>query len=979
MKKILTKIAIAAALLLPLALAMPCQAQTIPTITVGNDPAARTQLDSSSSDYGVIDATNMVSADGYLTRFHYFARNLNPFHFFLIGEDNYIKWVSEKITPAQMGLNYYTPKYNNPSPVQVLIGSGLYLGVYFISTGTLPFEGAIPYDPVPDSDPNYIDYPTIYYAFDGSVSPLSLEGQFLDISVGGDTRYRTYSFGATGVTTIPPPPTVSVTIAKYFSTGAPADANSANGASFTMNAAWSGPSAGSGTIVLGPENPIPYRATSAAMTSPASFSINEDTGPGSPVGTACSTGKSFQLVGYTIGDSLGDAVIARPILTAAPSLTGITSNKVIVVWNNICGQPDVRAGNDDAWRPLLDPYGDFTVLDTNKPVTTNGYLTQFQYYAANQSPFRFFLADPNDIVQWVSDEITPSALGANIFKPASPVPVEAWWYLGVYFVSTGTIPYAPTGSLAAYKATGSGSPLSFLGRTLQPYTSQNEPRTYSFAATGDTVVPPPDKVNVTIVKYVDGKRADAASLNGASFPMKASCSAPNSCLGSFSLGPTGVGIANAYEARASQMASGASYNVSEDTSSSSPVGTACSTGKSFQLVGYTIGDTLLAASEATPIAAASLMGITSDKFIIVWNRTCGQPDVFAGNDAAARSLLDDSGDFTVIDTNHPISANGWLTNFQYYAMNQNPFRFVLVDEWDIVQWVSDTITPPALGANTYTPKSPVPVQKGLCLGVYFVSAGTIPYAQSGSLAYYGASGSGSPLLLVGRALAYAGNESRTYSFSATGETLLPLPQRVNVTVVKYVDGKRADAASVNNASFEMDAIWSAANTKAGSGSFALGPTGVNASNSYEARTADMTTGAFFSVWEDTTGHSTVGEKCGNDRLYRLAGYTTGDTLLQAVLAASQTTKKPSLSNIIDNKYVIVWNETCPTDDDDECDDTDNGHHYGNDKGDNHKQPKDKCKKSDNGNHYGNDKRDNNKSPKDKDKDKDKKGKDGGKR
>jgi hypothetical protein len=207
---------------------------------------------------------------------------------------------------------------------------------------------------------------------------------------------------------------------------------------------------------------------------------------------------------------------------------------------------------------------------------------------------------------------------------------------------------------------------------------------------------------------------------------------------------------------------------------------------------------------------------------------------------------------------------------------------------------------------------------------------------------------------------------------------------VNVTIVKYLDGKHADAASAQSNSFPMNASWSAANSS-GSNTFALGPASVSTVNPYQAQSLPMSSGASYSVSEDTS-RNTAGKTCADGQFSQLLGYTTGDTL-ELAAKAKLTTTAPSLRNIVSNKYVIVWNETCGTDDDDdECDNDDNGHHYGNDKGDHHYKCKHgddhhKCKHSDNGHHYGNDKRDDHQSSNDKDNDKDhgQKGGNGGKR
>jgi len=178
---------------------------------------------------------------------------------------------------------------------------------------------------------------------------------------------------------------------------------------------------------------------------------------------------------------------------------------------------------------------------------------------------------------------------------------------------------------------------------------------------------------------------------------------------------------------------------------------------------------------------------------------------------------------------------------------------------------------------------------------------------------------------------------------------------VEVTVVKYLDGKRADAVSAVGNAFPIVATWGTSdNLAGGTDYFDLDPDGFNSSIPYEAKSSVMPVGSFYSVVEDTT-QGAVGLNCDGGQFSRLLGYTTGDTVEQAA-AAKPTTRAPSLSNLAGNQYVIVWNETCGTgDDDSDC--QDNGHHYGNDKGDQHQQPRVGCKQGNNGHHYGNDKGD----------------------
>ncbi len=131
---------------------------------------------------------------------------------------------------------------------------------------------------------------------------------------------------------------------------------------------------------------------------------------------------------------------------------------------------------------------------------------------------------------------------------------------------------------------------------------------------------------------------------------------------------------------------------------------------------------------------------------------------------------------------------------------------------------------------------------------------------------------------------------------------------MTVTIDKYVDGSQATAEGTDSSSFPMMSSWTADNIGAGSGTYALGPTGFNSDNAYEAVTADMSSGASYSTNEDTTG-GTVAASCDSGKPYSLVGYTTGDTM-EAAASAEPSLTPPALTDITTNKYVIVWNHKC---------------------------------------------------------------------
>ncbi|MEK7081038.1 MAG: hypothetical protein AAB902_01465 [Patescibacteria group bacterium] len=186
------------------------------------------------------------------------------------------------------------------------------------------------------------------------------------------------------------------------------------------------------------------------------------------------------------------------------------------------------------------------------------------------------------------------------------------------------------------------------------------------------------------------------------------------------------------------------------------------------------------------IAKIALMALLIAPFGLAMPAKAAIVDV--GNTAISRTSLDGFSNFTIVDTNNPVSANGSLDTFTYYAKNTNSFEFVLVDSSNVVKWISPTITPtPGEGVKTWIPGGAVSVTMNWNLGVHFDSTGTIPFDSTGNLATYTSNGSGMPT--VGVALIPAGTTNRTYSFGATGtDTLLGTLSAEDFGVVNYDTG-----------------------------------------------------------------------------------------------------------------------------------------------------------------------------------------------
>lgn len=134
-------------------------------------------------------------------------------------------------------------------------------------------------------------------------------------------------------------------------------------------------------------------------------------------------------------------------------------------------------------------------------------------------------------------------------------------------------------------------------------------------------------------------------------------------------------------------------------------------------------------------------------------------------------------------------------------------------------------------------------------------------------------------------------------------------ETVTVTIKKYIDGALATSESADGNAFPMTASWDDPDgIGAGSGSYEL-----SASNSYKAETSEMDEGADYSTSEVLDG-DVVAANCEGEHPYKLVGYSTGTTS-QAASAAEVSASAPSFTDLSEDQYVIVWNESCDDDDD----------------------------------------------------------------
>lgn len=173
-------------------------------------------------------------------------------------------------------------------------------------------------------------------------------------------------------------------------------------------------------------------------------------------------------------------------------------------------------------------------------------------------------------------------------------------------------------------------------------------------------------VSVTIAKFIQGEQATAQNANNADFPMQATWDAENvgSGTGTYVLSNTNT---VPYQAVTTAMNVGADYQTKERVNGNT-VAANCSTGKPFALQGYTYGNTMTDAMNATPsMAKPSFTNMQQDKYVIVWNRDCALPEGEIGGDVV---IGDTELEVTSIDMiKTTATANGTFVDGWEYVFN----------------------------------------------------------------------------------------------------------------------------------------------------------------------------------------------------------------------------------------------------------------------------------------------------------------------
>ena len=175
-------------------------------------------------------------------------------------------------------------------------------------------------------------------------------------------------------------------------------------------------------------------------------------------------------------------------------------------------------------------------------------------------------------------------------------------------------------AMDGYKLTGMGCALnnsrsapslaSPNGNTLGITVSEGQSLTCTFVNASTQVI----QYNVNISKMVD----DAAPTEG-SFDFTATWTADNLNGGVQTSGNFTLDSANSWMATTASMDAGADYSVVENN-----IDATCDAGDTYRLVGYSVGATAAEAAAATPGPTASFTDLQSNEYVVVHNASCDQ-------------------------------------------------------------------------------------------------------------------------------------------------------------------------------------------------------------------------------------------------------------------------------------------------------------------------------------------------------------------
>lgn len=145
----------------------------------------------------------------------------------------------------------------------------------------------------------------------------------------------------------------------------------------------------------------------------------------------------------------------------------------------------------------------------------------------------------------------------------------------------------------------------------------------------------------------------------------------------------------------------------------------------------------------------------------------------AGNQPTDRAYADSRNNFYLVDTNNPFNYDGRATDWQIWAENANPVQLVIYRKAGAV-WSEvgrSELETPSVGSNTFSLSSPISVQAGDYVGIYYPSAGSVSFDKPAAEPWDRGNLTGKVLFTVPGAgsTAFSGSSDRVYSVEVTGD------------------------------------------------------------------------------------------------------------------------------------------------------------------------------------------------------------------
>ncbi len=461
---------------------------------------------------------------------------------------------------------------------------------------------------------------------------------------------------------------------------------------------------------------------------------------------------------------------------------------------------------------------------------------------------------------------------------------------------------------------------------------------------------------VTISKMVD----DAAPTDG-SFDFTATWTAANLNGGAEASGNFTLDSGNSWMATTAAMDAGADYSVVENN-----IDATCDPGDAYRLVGYGTGSTPEAAAAAAPGPSASFTDIQANQYVVVHNASCPAVEQYTVtiskmvDDAAATDgSFDFTATWTAANLNGGAEASG---NFTLDSGNSWTATTAAMDAGAAYSVVENNIDATCDAGDTYrlagystgaTPEEaaagPVgdtasftDLQSDEYVVVHNVSCpvgtSSITIVKDGltgdAVANFTHDIPGQPsdtftLTAADNTVTFTGLPAGTYHFTeapmdgwtlvSTGCAFTPpslaptaepgnvltvvlgddedqtctftnAPVTSSVTVTKYVDG-----ALATDGSFTL--------TETRGDMSDTSEVALDSSDNFQYVAADVPFGTSYSLTENG-----IDGTCDEGDTYRLAGFSTGTTLEEALAATPTATL--DIASLEADTFVIVWNQDC---------------------------------------------------------------------